>query len=351
MDSAIVLSNISKKYKIGSPRRLTDVVHAVFSSEDHKEFWALEDVNLRIKKGETVGIIGSNGSGKSTLLRILSGITYPTKGFVVTHGKVASLLELGAGFHPELTGRENVFLNGMMLGLNSREIKKQFDQIIEFSGIGKFLDTPIKHYSSGMYVRLAFSVAAHLRSEILLVDEVLGVGDLYFQQKAQAKLEKMCREGVTMIIASHDLKMIENFCSKVIVLEGGKIIKENKTSKALNYYIKHITQETFSFYCRIEKVEIIKKANSITVVVWHKTDPMIASVGYAVAVVITKKGRNIFAKRDYFLSGTSIKRCDIVLNTKTLPPGKYNLTVNITDKDVTKMYAIKENVHPFVIKQ
>ena len=185
--------------------------------------WALREVSLDVQEGEVLGIIGKNGSGKSTLLKIISRVTAPTKGSIKIKGRVASLLEVGTGFHPELTGRENVFLNGAILGMTVREIKKKFDEIVEFSGVEKFIGTPVKRYSSGMYVRLAFAVAAHLDSEILMVDEVLAVGDAEFQEKCKRKMNEVTRTGRTILFVSHNMTAIQKLCDGIILLDKGRV--------------------------------------------------------------------------------------------------------------------------------
>ena len=204
-------------------------------------FWALKDINFEIKQGERVGIIGRNGAGKSTLLKILSRITDPTSGSIKIKGRVASLLEVGTGFHPELTGRENIFLNGAILGMNRGEIRKKFDEIVAFAEIEKFLDTPVKRYSSGMYVRLAFAVAAHLEPEILIIDEVLAVGDAQFQQKCLGKMEDVSKnEGRTVLFVSHDLTSVEKLCDKGILLSAGMIEKTDTAANIIRYYYQSI---------------------------------------------------------------------------------------------------------------
>lgn len=203
-----------------------------------EEFWALRDVSFEIKQGEVVGIIGRNGAGKSTLLKILSRITEPTTGEIAIAGRVASLLEVGTGFHPELTGRENIYLNGAILGMSKVEIKKKFDEIVAFSEVEKFLDTPVKRYSSGMYVRLAFAVAAHLEPEILIVDEVLAVGDAQFQKKCLGKMQNVATEGRTVIFVSHQMAAISNLCSSCIVLQSGEIIFYGKVESAIKQYLE-----------------------------------------------------------------------------------------------------------------
>src|SRR5687767_12667287 len=189
-----------------------------------EEFWALKDVSFEIKQGEAVGIIGRNGAGKSTLLKILSRITEPSSGRIEINGRVASLLEVGTGFHPELTGRENIFLNGAILGMSRAEIRRKFDEIVDFSGVEKFLDTPVKRYSSGMYVRLAFAVAAHLEPDVLIVDEVLAVGDSAFQKKCLGKMGAQAGEGRTILLVSHTMPAIQSLCHRVIWLDKGRIV-------------------------------------------------------------------------------------------------------------------------------
>ena len=203
-----------------------------------QEFWALQDVSFEIKRGEVVGVIGRNGAGKSTLLKVLSRITEPTKGRVTIRGRVASLLEVGTGFHPELTGRENVFLNGAILGMSRQEIKAKFDEIVAFAEVERFLDTPVKRYSSGMYVRLAFAVAAHLEPEILIVDEVLAVGDSEFQKKCLGKMDDVAkRQGRTVLFVSHNMGAVNQLCSRVILLQGGHLICDDVTSVSVKRYL------------------------------------------------------------------------------------------------------------------
>jgi lipopolysaccharide transport system ATP-binding protein len=211
--------------------------------EIKEEFWALKDVTANIYKGEVVGIIGPNGSGKSTLLKILTGITPPTEGEIIMQGKVASLLEVGTGFHPELTGRENIFLNGAIIGMSRKEITKKFDEIVTFSGVEKFIDTPVKYYSSGMYVRLAFSVAAHMEPDILLVDEVLAVGDAEFQKKCIGKMEEVTKQaGRTILFVSHNMSAIKQLCNKCILLENGQVKMFGNTSDVVDFYISQISR-------------------------------------------------------------------------------------------------------------
>ncbi len=199
--------------------------------------WALQDVSFEVKRGEVVGIIGRNGAGKSTLLKILSRITEPTEGYVDLHGRVASLLEVGTGFQPELTGRENILLNGSILGMKHAEIRKKFDEIVAFAEVEKFIDTPVKHYSSGMYVRLAFAVAAHLEPEILLVDEVLAVGDAAFQKKCLGKMGDVAKEGRTVLFVSHNMAAVENLCGRAVLLDQGRVVYAGSVEDTIAAYM------------------------------------------------------------------------------------------------------------------
>jgi lipopolysaccharide transport system ATP-binding protein len=252
---AVHVDNLAKAYRIGIDdrearsafrgiggylkRTLRDTRRRL--SEDWSEaddtFWALKDVNFEIGAGETVGIIGRNGAGKSTLLKILSRIVEPTAGKITLRGRVSSLLEVGTGFHPELTGRENVYLNGAILGMKREEIKRKFDDIVDFSEVGKFLDTPVKRYSSGMYVRLAFSVAAHLDPQIMIVDEVLAVGDAAFQKKCLGKMNDVVKEGRTVLFVSHQMDAVASLCQSVMVVDGGRASERMETEEGITRYL------------------------------------------------------------------------------------------------------------------
>ena len=206
-------------------------------------FWALRDINLEVEQGEVLGIIGKNGAGKSTLLKILSRVTAPTRGNIKVNGRIASLLEVGTGFHPELTGRENIFLNGTILGMSKQEVKRKFDNIVDFSGVEDFIDTPVKRYSSGMNVRLAFAVAAHLEPEIMLVDEVLAVGDAEFQKKCLGKMKDVSQEGRTILFVSHNMAAVSRLCNKGVFLENGKIVFYGSEEEAVAEYLKGISRK------------------------------------------------------------------------------------------------------------
>jgi len=255
----IKAENISKQYRLGQvgtgtiSHDLNRFWHKIRGKEDpylkigetndrstkgHSDYvWSLRDINFEIEQGDAVGIIGRNGAGKSTLLKLLSRVTKPTTGNIYTKGRIASLLEVGTGFHPEMTGRENIFLNGAILGMTRKEITRKFDEIVDFSGVERYIDTPVKRYSSGMYVRLAFAVAAHLESEILIVDEVLAVGDAEFQKKCLGKMNDVSKgEGRTVLFVSHSMASVKKLCNKGIVLHNGKSVFDGNVESAINYY-------------------------------------------------------------------------------------------------------------------
>src|ERR1700738_3589543 len=264
-ENAIELHKIGKQYHIGRKqsghRSLQDVVtdtfvspfrraarllrgQAMTAADLDQTFWALRDVSLEVNHGEIVGIVGRNGAGKSTLLKILSRITEPTEGCGEIYGRVGSLLEVGTGFHPELSGRENLFLNGAILGMRKAEIEHKFDEIVAFAEIDKFIDTPVKHYSSGMYVRLAFAVAAHLEPEILLVDEVLSVGDANFQKKCMGKMGDVAKAGRTIVFVSHNMTALRRMCTRAIWLEGGRALDSGDPGKVIDHYLQKNTVTT-----------------------------------------------------------------------------------------------------------
>lgn len=238
--NAIVIKNLSKKYKIGKKKdnSLRVTLQELFNpSEKLNEFWALRDINLEIKKGDVIGVIGKNGAGKSTFLKLLSQITFPTTGSIELEGRVASLLEVGTGFHPELTGRENIYLNGTILGMTRKEVDNKFDEIVDFSGIEKFIDTPVKRYSSGMYVRLAFAVAAHLEPEILIIDEVLAVGDAEFQKKCIGKMQDVSKQGRTVIFVSHNMAAVKALCKSSMVVRKGHMVFHGSVEEGISHYL------------------------------------------------------------------------------------------------------------------
>ena len=276
MDNIILKAeNISKQYRLGVvgtgtlSHDINRFWHKVRGKEDpyakvgsvndrsteasEQYVWALKDINFKVKQGEVLGIIGKNGAGKSTLLKLLSRVTGPTTGSIKTRGRIASLLEVGTGFHPELTGRENIYLNGAILGMSKKEVEEKFDEIVEFSGCKKYVNTPVKRYSSGMRVRLAFAVAAHLEPEILVIDEVLAVGDAEFQKKAIGKMQDISRgEGRTVLFVSHDMGAIQNLCTRLLVLENGTVSFEGDVDSGVDYYLKGSEENLSSKYVNDE---------------------------------------------------------------------------------------------------
>lgn len=284
-DTVINVENLSKLYSIGEVHKQTNsfrdkiskhftrlaqsfnrkvnpaMLHAPCSmqSSNDDSFWALNDISFKIKQGEVLGIIGANGAGKSTLLKILARVTKPTKGRAVIEGKMSSLLEVGIGFHPELTGRENVYLNGSILGMRKAEVARKFDDIIAFAEIEKFVDTPVKRFSSGMYVRLAFAVAAHLDPDILVIDEVLAVGDIEYQAKCLQKMEGFSQKGVTVVIVSHNLTMMQSLCPQTMVLDHGQIQYLGPTKDAVVYYQKYMAKHLMEMTYKDQRKEAHKK--------------------------------------------------------------------------------------------
>lgn len=268
--------------------------------------WALNNVSFEVKRGEVLGIIGRNGSGKSTLLKILSRITEPTAGDAKIYGSSSSILEVGTGFHPELTGRENIFMNGAILGMKRKQIEQRFDGIVSFAELERFIDTPVKHYSSGMYVRLAFSVAAHLESDILIVDEVLAVGDAAFQEKCLNKMDNVAGEGRTVLFVSHNLGVIERLCGRAILLSEGSIIAEGKPAEVISKYVEHQVHEVGALislvdhpnrkvgseiilreakmYANGQESRIVRSGDSVKIVVSFKRDQPITRMSFGVAI-------------------------------------------------------------------
>jgi len=316
-DIAIKVENLGKLYHIGQfagyktiRETLMDIASAPFrrlrqtgdgrqktrDASPPNTIWALKDVSFEVKRGEAVGIIGRNGSGKSTLLKILTRITAPTEGRVEIHGRVGSLLEVGTGFHPELTGRENIYLNGAVLGMKRDEIKRKFDEIVAFAEIEKFLDTPVKRYSSGMYVRLAFSVAAHLEPEILAVDEVLAVGDAAFQKKCLGKMGNVASEGRTVLFVSHNMGAIQNLCESCILVDDGKLVEIGKTRDVVSTYSDKTLLSSSPLIERKEQknAEFIIRAIEFLNSKGDKSDVLLAGEDVSIALeFLCKKGEGL----------------------------------------------------------
>ena len=370
----IRVENLGKCYRIHHESRerytaLRDVisrkVKGLFQPSSHipptssdEDFWALKDVSFEVNQGDVVGIIGRNGAGKSTLLKILSRITEPTKGRITLNGRIASLLEVGTGFHPELTGRENIYLNGAILGMTKVEIKSKFDEIVAFAEVEKFLDTPVKRYSSGMYVRLAFAVAAHLEPEILVVDEVLAVGDAEFQKKCLGKMGEVSRGGRTVLFVSHQMAAVQNLCQTGILLANGKLVEAGPIEKVIKNYLTqthHLAQSSFANRkdrqgngeLRFDEVTLKDATGNavaafdcgtLGVMVLHMTNTRRDSVrSVRVAVGVDNDlGQRItvlsthLASQDFPEVSAEIKRVEIVIPRMTLAPGRYGYTLYCT---------------------
>lgn len=340
------VSNIGKKYELMTEQDKHDTFISVLlnsfkggfkKKKDKGEFWALKDVSFNVNKGERIGIIGHNGAGKSTLLKVFSRITVPTEGEIEVKGKIASLLEVGTGFHMELTGRENIYLNGSILGMSRAEINEKFDDIVEFSEIGKFLDTPVKRYSSGMFVKLAFAVASHLDPDILIVDEVLAVGDMKFQEKCLGKMEDVAGDGRTVLYVSHSMRTVQQLCDRVIVMDHGRIIYDGNVDDGIKIYMQNTK--------KMEKFNDLSKIN--------RTD----GVGNKIivnSVEILNKENNIFSNKDVLMLKLMLKsykdlkslriRITILYADKT-PVGSMNTNeiINIA-KDENKEVILKNDI-------
>ena len=318
--------------------------------------WALKDINFEVKKGEVLGIIGKNGAGKSTLLKILSKVTAPTTGTIKSKGRIASLLEVGTGFHPELTGRENIYLNGAILGMTKKEITSKIDAIIEFSGCERYIDTPTKRYSSGMTVRLAFAVAAFLEPEILIIDEVLAVGDAEFQKKALGKMQDISRgEGRTVLFVSHNMAAVTNLCTKTIVLENGKIVFEGITRAGIDYYLQSnlysgykgiFINETNKSSC-FEEIRIVDKKQQIRTefgfdeeIILHikiKIEERFLNANVGLRIV-DKKERVIFSsdvKVSNFINQSGEHEFEVTIPQKVLVPNSFKITFGLHVPNVT----------------
>ena len=370
-DFAIQVAGLGKKYLLHHQQQtgrrykaLRDVIagkaKSVFQNrkaetekrKSLEEFWALKDVSFEIKQGEAVGIIGRNGAGKSTLLKLLSRITEPTTGSIRLKGRVASLLEVGTGFHPELTGRENIFLNGAILGMSRAEITRKFDEIVNFAEVEKFLDTPVKHYSSGMYMRLAFAVAAHLEPEILVVDEVLAVGDAMFQKKCLGKMQDVSKGGRTVLFVSHNMGAVTSLCRSAIWLNGGRIVRSGPAREIVDGYLtSHATSQTalvelggmprmgdFGRKLKIDRLEWLsglplQHGEKISARIHFHTDGAIDDTAIGLGFSTLEGVRLLTLETDFqdgnrpFLAGNSSGFVDVMLDGLPLAPGLYSLDI------------------------
>jgi lipopolysaccharide transport system ATP-binding protein len=365
-DLALRVRGVSKAYRIAHAHaRATTIAEALmrrlrhpFASTTTEEFWAVRDIDFEVKKGEVVGIIGRNGAGKSTLLKLLSRITTPSTGRIELYGRVGSLLEVGTGFHPELTGRENIYLNGQILGMRKREINKHFDAIVDFAGVGRFLDTPVKRYSSGMYVRLAFAVAAYLESEILIIDEVLAVGDAEFQAKCLGKMHDVARDGRTVLFVSHNMPAVQTLCTSAWLLAGGRIIDSGPVESVARRYLQE-GQRVTNGYISLAEHDQRKRGHDV----WLRGLTLSTEDGQPSALFATGQplricidvvppreidnprlaiaiedqgGRRLCASANYFYSrraGSHRRpfRATIDVNGLPLAPGRYFISASIAE--------------------
>jgi lipopolysaccharide transport system ATP-binding protein len=382
MSATIQLVNVSKRYRLGgAPLSLKSMLRQRSVSEEDKYHWAVRDINFSLQRGEALGIIGPNGAGKTTILKLLSKVTFPTSGQIDMNGRFSALIELGAGFHPDLTGRENVYLNGTILGMRRSEIENRFDAIVAFAGIEKFIDTPVKRYSSGMYARLGFAVAAHVDPEILLVDEVLAVGDMAFQRRCYDRMLEMIRNGTTLIFVSHNMHAIQRVCSRCMVLYRGEAAYEGTPAEATAEYSnilrkaaqEHTTEADFSdgiaervmtHKAVIEKVEMLSESGNPVYSVRAGDSVRVRAhvrfAGEAQSPVFACAIRQTDGQVAYdftthwagidtptFQAGTqAIIDFHIQVN---LAQGTYHLGVNLAYQDLSKYYDRNDRAMDFVV--
>lgn len=393
MKPAILVDNLSKQYRIGhevkraaglgealgnaltSPFRY--LKYRMSEATDEDTLWACRDISFEVKMGEVLGVIGANGSGKSTLLKILSRITDPTSGRAVIHGRVNALLEVGVGFHPELTGRENIFLNAALHGLSARETKSKLDEIATFSGVERFLDTPVKRYSSGMRVRLGFAVAAHLEPEILIVDEVLAVGDLSFQNKCLGKMKDVTSEGRTVIFVSHNMPAVQHLCDSCLMLDRGRVIANGETEQVIKRYIEN-NQQSAAHNARVSLVDTRREGNGqahfqwlelrndagqpiqefqmgedITFRMAVKTFAPIAQAKAAVMIsdtmgrVIVELSSEKHANTHYELNPGADRLVTVRMASPNLLPGRYSVKITLKDVRASQMIDSIQAAHSF----
>ncbi len=373
MKPAIEVKHLWKQYRKGEKARyitlrdsLVQLPNKLFRRKGINSdlFWVLRDINLTINPGEVVGLIGRNGAGKSTLLKILSRITSPTRGTAILRGRLGSLLEVGTGFHFELTGRENIYLYGAVLGMRRSEINQKFDEIVQFAEVDNFLDTPLKHYSSGMYLRLAFAVAAHLDIELLLVDEILAVGDVAFQRKSIKKMEEVAHEGKTVIFVSHNMSTVSSVCERVVLLEGGKITADGSSETVIRQYLKtsqssqlssasdlEITKVVFHNY-QSKAVHSFFPGENIKVQLHYQTKKTIEQPHFIVSVM--SQGKPVCTANMLFdnnfpdsLSGKGI--IGLAFEHPNLLPGVYEVGIRVVGKNKLETLFLSPNYASFSI--
>ena len=331
----IALRDIFSEYLKHPLVKLKRLVNVILGKNRNEIFWALQDINFAVNRGEAIGIIGPNGAGKSTLLKILSRITPPTTGEIILRGRVASLLEVGTGFHPELSGRENIYLNGAILGMTKKEIAKKFDAIVQFSGVEQFIDTPVKRYSSGMYIRLAFAIAAHIEPDILIVDEVLAVGDAEFQRKCLGKMDEVARVGGrTVLFVSHNMAAVSRLCVKTILLDKGKVIACGDTDEVIGKYLSAGYANASHLQFPLHSTDVIlhsysiKQDGSESVAIAGER-PFCVIVEFSILKTLRLFRVGIFIKNnmDSVITKTFVQ--DYLREFEEIKPGKYSATLEI----------------------
>ncbi|MCA1808521.1 MAG: ABC transporter ATP-binding protein [Kiritimatiellia bacterium] len=369
---AIEAHNLSKRYYLRGTETPTLMSLIGCRRRPRREIWAMQDVSFSVAPGETIGVIGPNGSGKSSLLGLLAGTTTPTSGSVAINGRVSSLLELGAGFHSELTGRENIFLNGAILGIPRRIIKERFDRIVDFAGIGEFLDMPVKYYSSGMYVRLGFAVAVEMDPDILLIDEVLAVGDVAFQTKCLARIRDFQRRGKTLLIVSHALQTIEEFCTRAFLIHQGQLVEQGDPAEVIFRYLRSYmgegggvhTVEYGSREVTIEQVRFLDGADRETGTM-NTGQPMTAEISYLAHQRVERPvfGFSLKTGNGMFIFGSNTQlagheipvleagpgRIRLRFDSLSLMQGNFFLSVSVHSWDHARQYHRREDWYPFVV--
>ncbi|MDO9541259.1 MAG: ABC transporter ATP-binding protein [Kiritimatiellia bacterium] len=372
--NTIEARHLSKSYRLqgSEPPTIFGKLHRTFRREKPNLLWALNDVSFDVRKGETIGVIGPNGSGKSSLLSLMAGTTAPTSGTIAANGRISSLLELGAGFHSELTGRENIFLNGAILGIPKITLQERFDSIVDFAGVREFLNMPVKFYSSGMYVRLGFAIAVEMDPDILLIDEVLAVGDTAFQIKCLARIRDFQRRGKTLVLVSHALQTVEEFCDRVFLIHKGRLVSEGKPAEVIFRYLKSYMGEGGDVHAveygnrdvEITKVRFLN-SSGVETGTFTTGASFTAEINYNASVHIDRPifGFSVKTGNGFYVFGsnTQIAGCGIdsiegrgvirlTVNPLTLMQGNFFLSLSVHSWDHAIQYHRQEDWHPFVVK-
>jgi len=386
VDTAVQFDNVSKKFILRRERARSfqEAALAFFQRRDNsrEELWALKDVSFAVERGKTLGIIGPNGSGKSTILKLISRILEPTSGHIAVQGRVSALIELGAGFHPDLTGRENIYINGSVLGFSRKEMKAKFDRIVEFSELEKFIDVPIKHYSSGMHMRLGFAVAIHVDPEILLIDEILAVGDQAFQNKCLGKIAELKSQGVTILFVSHDLEAVRNLCTSAIWLENGVIQEMGTVDRVIDCYLNNVTaltEERLGWPRRVEDNENRWGSGEVEITevrfldaegrerrAFRTGEKMVVRLRYHAHAEVKHPvfGIAIYSRDGVHINGPNTKfsdyvvesvkgvgEIDYIVDMLPLLEGTYELSAVVYDQDCLHAYDHHHRMYSFIVQR